>query len=125
LQVIKLIQKKWKLITIFLMLLIIFLSLYPLQKLPEFQSNDKTQHLVAYFFLALPTGLKNPNKWGLYICFYIIFGGIIELVQPFVNRYGEWLDFFANTIGVILGFCVGLFLNNKFRNREQSIVISD
>ena len=96
------------------MLVIAFLSLYPLPKLPELPGTDKTHHLVAYFFLALPTGLKKPNKWVLFIFLFIIFGGVIEIIQPYVNRYGEWLDFFANTIGVISGFFVGVFLNNKF-----------
>ena len=96
------------------MLIIAFLSLYPLTKLSEFPGTDKTHHLVAYFFLALPSGLKKPNKWALHICLFIIFGGVIEMIQPYLNRYGEWLDFFANTIGVIFGFFVGLTLNNKF-----------
>ena len=113
-RIIKLIQQHWKLVTIFLLLVIAFLSLYPLPKLPEFPGTDKTHHLVAYFFLALPSGLKKPNKWVLYICLFIIFGGVIEMIQPYVNRYGEWLDFFTNTIGVIFGFFVGLTLNNKF-----------
>jgi len=114
LPIIKSIQQYWKLETIFLLLVIAFLSIYPLPKLPEFQGTDKTYHLVAYFLLALPLGLKKPNKWVLFIFLFIIFGGVIEMIQPYVNRYGEWLDFFANTIGVIIGFFVGIILNNKF-----------
>jgi VanZ family protein len=114
LSIIKLIQQHWKPVTIFLLLVIAFLSLYPLPKLPEFPGTDKTHHLVAYFLLALPSGLKKPNKWVLFIFLFIIFGGVIEMIQPYVNRYGEWLDFFANTIGVIFGFFVGVILNNKF-----------
>ena len=114
LPIIKSIQQHWKPVTIFLLLVIAFLSLYPLPKLPEFQGTDKTLHLVAYFFLALPSGLKKPNKWVLFIFLFIIFGGVIEMIQPYVNRYGEWWDFFANTIGVISGFFVGVILNNKF-----------
>ena len=112
--IIKSIQQHWKPVTIFLLLVIAFLSLYPLPKLPEFQGTDKTYHLVAYFLLALPSGLKKPNKWVLFIFLFIIFGGVIEMIQPYVNRYGEWLDFLANTIGVIFGFFVGVVLNNKF-----------
>ena len=111
---IKLIQQNWKLETIFLLLIITFLSLYPFQKLPELAGTDKTHHLVAYFFLALPTGLKKPNKWVLFIFLFIIFGGVIEMIQSYVNRSGEWLDFFANTIGIIFGSFVGVVLNNKF-----------
>ena len=112
--IIKSIQQHWKPVTIFLLLVIAFLSLYPLPKLPEFPGTDKTHHLVAYFLLALPSGLKKPNKWVLFIFLFIIFGGVIEMIQPYVNRYGEWLDFFSNTIGVISGFFVGVILNNKF-----------
>jgi VanZ family protein len=114
LPIIKSIQQHWKPVTIFLLLVIAFLSLYPLPKLPEFQGTDKIHHLVAYFLLALPLGLKKPNKWVLFIFLFIIFGGVIEMIQPYVNRYGEWLDFFANTIGVFFGFFVGVILNNKF-----------
>ncbi len=35
------------------------------------------------------------------------------MIQPYVNRYGEWLDFFANTIGVFIGFFAGVILNKK------------
>ena len=111
--IIKSIQQHWKPVTICLLLVIAFLSLYPLPKLPEFQGTDKTYHLVAYFLLALPSGLKKPNKWVLFIFLFIIFGGVIEMIQPYVNRYGEWLDFFANTIGVFIGFFAGVILNKK------------
>ena len=114
-KVLKLIQQQWKQLTIFLLILIAFLSLYPLPKLPELTGTDKTHHLVAYFFLALPSGLKKPKKWALNICLFIIFGGVVEVIQPYVNRYGELLDFLANTIGVIFGFLAGLTLKNKFR----------
>ena len=99
-------------------MVIAFLSLYPLPKLPEFPDTDKAYHLAAYFLLALPSGLKKPNKWVLFIFLFIIFGGIIEIIQPYVNRYGEWLDFLANTIGVILGFFLGVVLNNKFLTND-------
>ena len=96
------------------MLVITFLSLYPLSKLPELQGTDKTHHLFAYFLLALPVGLKKPNKWALFILLLIFFGGAIEMIQPYLNRYGEWLDFFTNNIGITLGFIVGVFLNKNF-----------
>ena len=112
--IIKSLQQHWKLVTIFLLLIIAFLSLSPLPELPGVPGTDKTHHLVAYFLLALPSGLKKPNKWVLFIFLFIFFGGVIEMIQPYVNRYGEWSDFFTNTIGVISGFFVGIILNNKF-----------
>ncbi|SFV79833.1 hypothetical protein MNB_SUP05-12-585 [hydrothermal vent metagenome] len=40
------------------------------------------------------------------------------MIQPYVNRYDEWLDFFANTIGVIFGVFTGLILNKKFLTKK-------
>ena len=39
------------------------------------------------------------------IVFGILFGGLMEICQHyiFINRSGNWYDFFANAIGAILG----------------------
>jgi VanZ family protein len=47
---------------------------------------------------------------------YIILGGLIEFVQPYVNRYGELLDFMANLSGVIIGSLIGILLGKLSRN---------
>ena len=86
--------------------------------MPGVPGTDKTHHLVAYLLLGLPSGLKKPNKRVIFIFLFIIFGGVIEIIQPYVNRYGEWLDFLANTIGVILGFFIGVVLNNQFLTND-------
>ena len=112
--ILNLIQQKWKSITIILLLVITFSSLYPLPEIPKLSGTDKTYHLVAYFILALPSGLMKPNNWILFIFLFIFFGGVIEMIQPYVNRYGEWLDFLTNTVGVIIGFFSGVILNKKF-----------
>lgn len=44
----------------------------------------------------------------LLLPFFILWGGAIELLQPYVNRNGEWLDFAANSLGVVFGVCVGM-----------------
>jgi VanZ family protein len=38
--------------------------------------------------------------------FFIVWSGLIELIQPYVNRYGEWLDMLANMGGVILAIVI-------------------
>jgi len=35
------------------------------------------------------------------------------MIQIYVNHYGEWLDFFANFIGIISGFFGGVMLNHR------------
>ncbi len=44
---------------------------------------------------------------------YITYGGVIELIQPYVNRYGEMLDFGVNTLGVVIGSIIGIAINKK------------
>ena len=63
-------------------------------------------HLIAYAALVFPVALRKPQHWLLLVLFFIACSGGIELVQPLVNRYGEWLDMVANTIGVGCGILV-------------------
>ena len=99
--------------TVLLLLAIALLSLYPLPALPEMPGTDKTHHIIAYCFLALPATLKGPRNLTLLLLFFIAFGGMIELIQPSFNRYGEWLDFIANATGVALGTIIGAYLKRK------------
>ena len=101
-----LIQNHWKLITILLLIVITTLSLSSLPKLPDVLETDKTHHLIAYFFLALPSAVAKPKNYlFLGLCF-IAYGGLIEILQPYVNSHGEWLDFLGNMTGVILAYIV-------------------
>ena len=49
--------------------------------------------------------------------FFIFWGGGIELLQPYVNRHGEWLDFAANSLGVVFGAGVGM-LTRRFSSLD-------
>ena len=42
----------------------------------------------------------------------ILLGGLMELLQAYctTTRSGEWLDFWADTVGVLLGTVVGLLM---------------
>ena len=48
----------------------------------------------------------------------IVMGGVIELMQKYctTNRSGEWLDFLADSIGVVLGALFGLAVY-RFKKR--------
>ena len=51
----------------------------------------------------------------------IVMSGLIELAQAYCtggNRSGDWLDFAANTIGVVLGNVIGILLA-AFRARGR------
>jgi len=86
-----------------------YLSLAPLEEfpIPNIISIDKLGHLLVYFMLCalLYLPLKNNKKrylrWSLMVLTYSAF---LELVQHFfiANRYGDFVDFAANALGVFL-----------------------
>ena len=97
-------------------LAIIGLSLSPLAQLPDVPGSDKTHHLIAYAVLAIPTAIAIPQRIWTMALLYICLGGVIELIQPYVNRYGEWLDFIANTAGVLIGSGFGLLVDKYIKH---------
>lgn len=106
-----LVRKNWVAFTLVTLVIITTLSLWPLEKLPSVPGTDKIHHLIAYAVLMFPTALRKPDKWIMIGLLFIAYSGVIELLQPYVNRYGEWLDMAANTIGVICGLIVARLIN--------------
>jgi len=103
-----LIQRTWRPITALVWVAITVLSVLPLPELPEVPGSDKTHHLVAYSALMLPAFLAR-STWRYYLLLvFCLWGGAIELIQPLVNRYGEWQDWIANSAGLFLGMLLGM-----------------
>ena len=105
------VKKHWVAFTLVIAAAVSILSLWPLDELPPVPGTDKIHHIIAYAILVLPVALRKPNKWAAYIFIFVAYSGAIELIQPFVNRYGEWLDMVANTGGVVLGLLIAELLN--------------
>ena len=119
------IKDHWFIISLLTIISITILSLYPLDNLPEVPGTDKTHHFIAYAALSFPTALRKPNRWIYYILFFVFYGGLIELIQPYVNRYGEWLDMLANTGGVVCGVILATMIttittNQSVENKNQN-----
>ena len=83
---------------------------------------DKWTHFVMYGVLCTVAWWeylrrhrqKNASKLFL-LAFLapIVMSGLIELAQAHLtggNRSGDWLDFLANNIGVVLGNVIGILL---------------
>ncbi len=104
----KLLEQYWLIISLAFLIIISFLSLSRLPQLPEAPGSDKTHHLIAYAALAFPAAFARPSYWWATLTFFLIWGGLIELIQPYVNRYGELLDFIANSAGVALGVLISI-----------------
>lgn len=82
-------------------------TLTPIEQLPAIPpGGDKLHHILGFGGWALMCAF-GPMKPFTHIALLIIFwGGLIELIQPNINRYSEWLDFYANTFGVLLVFLI-------------------
>lgn len=104
----------WIAITLITLSAITALSLWPLEKLPSVPGSDKAHHFIAYAVLMFPTVLRKPGYWPLMGLFFIGWSGAIELVQPYVNRYGEWPDMIANTTGLVCGLLAAQLTNRFF-----------
>jgi len=111
--------KHWQSHSAIVLTAITVFSLIPLPELPEIPGSDKTHHLIAYACLMLPAALRRPKYLWAIALFFITWSGLIELIQPYVNRYGEWVDLLANTVGVAIGVLLGGLLNLVLRDREN------
>jgi len=112
------IKAHWVLCSVTALVAITFLSLWPLEQLPSVPGTDKTHHLIAYALLMFPTALRKPKNWLLIGLLFIAYSGTIELLQPYVNRYGEWLDMLANSAGVACGALAAGLVNVLVARRK-------
>lgn len=103
---------------------VLYLSLFkpPQTTLDEIPNLDKLIHVCMYFGLSgilwVEYLLKHKNKFRLdriivgAVIVPILFSGCIELIQQYCTTYraGDWLDFTANSIGVLLAGFIGYFI---------------
>jgi len=109
------IRRYWLGLTAILWLLITASSLWPVELLPQVAGGDKTHHFIAYAALVFPVAFVRPRQWLLVFFLLLAWGGVIELIQPYVNRWGEWLDLAANTAGACLGLLLAEVLRRLIR----------
>lgn len=101
----------------FTLLLVAILSLSPPAYLPSpvFSLWDKAQHAAAFAALAF-LGLQAHTsrvRWQLVIALLAL-GGAIELAQASTGwRYGEWLDWMADAVGIAIGMGTSRLLTQR------------
>ena len=94
---------------------------FPETPLDDVAFIDKWTHLVMYGgtctviwweYLRSHSTL-NSRKLLFTLVGMILLGGLMELLQAYctTTRSGEWLDFWADSLGGVLGYAVGLLLN--------------
>ena len=96
-------------LTLIVTIVLAFTMLWPLdQPPPAPEGSDKLAHVIAFTALAFP--LARTGRLGLLPVFIgaTVFGGVIELIQPSVNRSADINDWVADIFGVIIGIACGL-----------------
>ncbi|WP_093164555.1 hypothetical protein [Aliiruegeria lutimaris] len=88
-------------------ILIAWATLAPSASLPTPPGNDKVHHLIGFAALTFPAGLLYQRSLIWVLPFAILFGGMIEIIQPFVGRHREVADFVAGTAGALVGAGIG------------------
>ena len=70
--------------------------------------------------LRCHTRLIGWKLWLYAVIGPVAMGGVIELLQRYCTntRSGEWLDFLADTVGVVLGAALGLLLYRLFFRKK-------
>ena len=117
-KIILLLFENWKIYTTLIFVIITFLSLYPLKEQTSIPGSDKIHHLIAYSALSIGVGLRKPSNYLLIIVFFSFYSGLIEIVQPYVNRFGEIEDFLFNNLGIFIGLTLGIVIN-KILNKNK------
>ncbi len=108
------IYDNWLVITIALSVVIIFFSFFSVTSHFMIQNTDKYLHTAAYFFLSFSASLRKPTNYILIFIYFVFFGIVIELVQPYFNRYFELLDILANSLGIFLAITFADFLRKYY-----------
>ena len=91
-------------------------TLTPLPQAIDVPGADKWHHFLAFAALTYPLTVASRQCWLLIISFGLAFGASIEIIQPYVNRFGDIADFTADAFGVLIGFMfgvIGYFLKLK------------
>jgi len=114
LKLIEFIKKYWIVLSVLILASITILSLWPVATLPPVPGSDKIHHFIAYAMLMFPVSLRKPRYWPVIGLFFTLWSGSIELIQPYVNRYGEWMDLVANFIGLIFGLLAARMARRLF-----------
>lgn len=102
---------------------------FPETPFDDVQFIDKWTHLVMYAGTTAVVWweyLRSHRRadfrrlllWGGMAM--VALGGLIELLQAYctTTRSGEWLDFWADSAGVLIGILVGMLMWLVFRSRR-------
>ncbi len=100
------------------------LLLMPSYAVPKaFDFYDKAQHGLMFSTLTMAGLLAYPKRvkttvWGL-----VCYGGLMEVLQSLLTttRHGEWFDWLADSVGIIVGLGAYLLSQKLVNNATNKI----
>ena len=100
-----------------MLLLIVVVSYLALTPVPPPSIDfgwDKLNHVLAFGALGFSASLSCPvSRRVRLLLFFLLFGfgGLIEFLQQYVpGRCGEWVDLFADSVGIVLGAIIAAWV---------------
>lgn len=117
----------WKSIVVSIGILYVSLVRDPGINLPTLAGADKWVHIVMYALLGCALSwdswrmkLAGWRLWMMAVVIPMVYGGIIEIVQEqwFTPRSGEWMDWGADCIGVLVGAVVLMVIRRSYNKRH-------
>lgn len=96
-------------------------SLLPVELLPPQALNiwDKAQHAAGFAWLAAWGLWAYPQHARTVVVGLIAWGGLIELMQMATGwRYGEWIDWLADAVGVLTTWLAWRLLPRHWTGRR-------
>lgn len=104
-----------------LYLIVLILSTMPVPETPlsDVPLMDKWTHFVMYGAVGCAAWIDWSKRKvsGLKLTLWtvavpMLYGGLMELIQTYCTTYrsGEWMDFVANSCGVLLSIPIGYFV---------------
>ena len=72
---------------------------------------------MAFAILTAPCAALYPKRLLRVVFAAAVYGGVIEVVQPYVGRHGEAADVLADLLGVPIRAAFGLLLHMIFKWR--------
>jgi VanZ family protein len=99
--------------------IILGLSLSPQSARLGAPHQDLLHHLLAYGLLTGTAIFRRRDVQGtlLILAAIIVYGGVIEIIQPMAGRVGDFRDFAANLAGVTLGLILMTTVKRLVKSR--------